>query len=196
MKNKIKALIGEYLIMFQYIKRPVYLLSIAIVIFVTGITFVFSNLQKLDKEQSPFANTEQPIVHFSKYNALKNNFAEVKAGLDDALKNNQNVTLVFIQEGCNDCEKIEGELTYYYYYYSHLKNNKTRYLMLDMQDVSDQQLQWLVKNIPSKVIYPVLKTPTVVNLIPKTKKWFYGDAFIEKGSTKKLKGVFKDSISI
>lgn len=181
--------------MFQYIKRPVYLLSIAIVIFVTGITFVFSNLQKLDKEPSPFATTEQPIVHFSKYNALKNSFAEVEAGLDDALKNNQNVTLVFMQKGCNDCEKIEGELTYYYYYYSHLKNNKTRYLMLDMQDVSNKQLQWLVKNIPSKVIYPVLKTPTVVNLIPKTRKWMYGDAFIEKGSTRNLKGVFKNSIS-
>lgn len=51
------------------------------------------------------------------------------------------------------------------------------------------------KKIPSRIIYPVLKTPTIVNLKPKNKKWVYKSSFIEKGSTKQLRKVFQDGVS-
>lgn len=195
MRNKFEGWVGKYLILSHYIKRPIYVLSVATIVFISGITFMISNFHELNKDSLPLKNTSQPIVPFAKYNALKNSFAEVQSGLNKAQKTGQNVTLVFIQKGCTDCEKIEGKLTHYYYYYSQLKNNHTRYLMVDMQDVSDNQLQWLVKKIPSRIIYPVLKTPTIVNLKPKNKKWVYKSSFIEKGSTKQLRKVFQDGVS-
>ena len=191
MLRRLKMKLVEYHQLYKPLLVPTYMILVALSLFSLS-TRIFSSK---NDNYNTFNNTKQPFIEFSKYNKLKNNYDEVVQGLDAALDNNQNVTLVIIKTGCPDCKKWEGELTHYYYQSSHIKDNRTKYLMVDIAGLSDEQLKWFVKNLPMQTVYPSIKTPTVMNIKPMKTHWVLQDAFIEKGTSHEMKEIFKNSIS-
>ncbi|KRL79211.1 hypothetical protein FC36_GL000864 [Ligilactobacillus equi DSM 15833 = JCM 10991] len=147
-------------------------------------------------EASIFDNTSNPVEAFSKYDKLNTNFADAKKQLANAMKNHQQVTFVFEKTGCKDCKKWEGKITHEFYKYKSMKNNHTRYIMVDVSKMSKSDLRWLTANFPMTIVYPHLYTPTVVNLDAVNGNWEYREAFIEHGSYKELQEVFSQGADL
>lgn len=193
--KKLKITVFKYLNLFRENRGALTKLILALAII--GLAgSVIRIAVKGNSDEEVFANTNNPRVAFSKYDKQRDTYKETTNKLDKAMQNNQYVTLVFMRHGCADCKKWEGNITHYYYQNKHIKSNKTKYVMVDVNDLNAKQLHYFAEKIPSNVISPTLKTPTVVNMqVSKDHKhWITQDAFVENGTKQELARVFANGV--
>lgn len=157
-----------------------------------GILLITSSLAVMREVIYPSLNDEKnPVRSFSKYDMLKTNTTKAIEILEN--KETKHLTLVIVNKGCTDCEKYEGEITYQLNKAKKMKNNNTKYVLVDLANNTSKAKE-LSKQLPGTLTSP-LRTPTVANLELQGSRWQLKQAFIESGTTKAIDSVFSDSVS-